>query len=161
MLLPRQHYSRKLPNAHGVGRLQLAAAELTSRRAIKLWHLQAAMAFGRQPPGKGISPCERVDALLRGDIPWLLHNVLLLARQTKVQSRPAAAAPITPGAQFTERDRRQHQAAADVSSQRRGISQAARTLEAQASSNVHAHAEYCTCCIVALAACARVLAIIH
>jgi hypothetical protein len=123
--------SAKRTAVHGVGSAQLAAAELTSRRATKLWHLQAAMAFGRQPPGKGISPCERVDALLRGDIPWLLHNVLLLVRQTRVHSRPAAAAPVIPGAQFTERDRRQHQAAADVSSQRRGISQAARMLEAR------------------------------
>jgi hypothetical protein len=123
--------NRDVANGHGAA--NQATATTLSRRAVKLWHLVTPLAFGRQQPGRGVQPAERVHALFTGEIHWLLQH--LLSQQLPSPRPPGLPQPrhTEPDEEWTEADRWLQHSCAALSKKKRGISQAARKLEGRES----------------------------
>jgi hypothetical protein len=131
----------------GAGATQQTQADLSLRRAIKLWWFIPFLAYGRQMEGKGVRPKERMDALYSGTFAAALQKHLdahrtAMQKQSQTTAQPfhvnasttttAKQCPVSDADKgWSESDRQLHESCAELAGQRGGIAQAARKLEAQ------------------------------
>jgi hypothetical protein len=126
--------AKRVRRDHGAGAFALTAAVIALRRAFKLIHVLAPMVFGKQPEGVGLAPRERLDALLSGGFTHLLNMTVQAAREPRraqAAGDAGTAAQTDFDAEWTVADARQQLVCAALAGQRRGVSLAARRLEAR------------------------------